>query len=76
MACCDLSRMQGQAVPFAVDYHRPEAVRADLMLGLKHLAAVGFNRGNGLVETALRSSGRRVCRGRTASRQPSKTGSR
>jgi len=49
--------MQRHPVALAVEDHGPEAVRADLVLGLEHLAAPRLDRGNGFVEESPWFSG-------------------
>src|ERR1035437_8882202 len=46
-------RVQGDAVAFAVVDHGAEAIGADGMLRLKHLAAVRLDRRDGLVKPPL-----------------------
>ena len=46
--------MKCHPVAFAVEDDGPVAVRADLVSGLEHLAAVGLDHGDGLVEPPLR----------------------
>ncbi len=45
--------MQSDAIPLAILDDSPEAMRPDLVFWLQHLATVGFDRGNSLIQPSL-----------------------